>query len=79
MRPSVRRIEETYQDQIDFHVLNVDDLSTQPLLDQYQVQGIPTIVLLNAQGEVVNILLGYQTEDQLVAQVEALLDNHQAQ
>jgi thioredoxin-related protein len=73
MRPSVRRIEEIYQDRIDFHVLNVDELSSRPLMEQYQVQGIPLIVLLDAEGKVFNTLLGYQTEEQLTAQVEALL------
>lgn len=73
MRPSVRRIEELYQDRIDFHVLNVDELASQPLMEQYHVQGIPLIVLLNAEGEIINLLLGYQTEEQLIAQVEALL------
>lgn len=77
MRPSVRRIEEIYQDEIDFHVLNVDELATRPLLEQYQVQAIPTIVLLDAEGKVFRVLLGYMTEEQLTAQVEALLEKSQ--
>ena len=73
MRPSVRRIEEQYQDRIDFHVLNIDDYSTNELADRYQVFGVPTIVLLDAEGRTFKILLGYQTEKQLTAAVEELL------
>jgi len=73
MRPSVRRIEEQYQDRIDFHILDVDFPSTHDLSTKYRVSGIPYIVLLDAQGEVVETLLGYQTEQQLIDAVERLL------
>lgn len=76
MRPSVRRLEETYQDRIDFHILNVDHFSTTPLADQYRVAGIPTIILLDAQGDVFRAYLGYMTEEELVAAVEALIAAH---
>ena len=62
MRPFVQRIEEVYEGQIDFHILNVDHLSTHDLATKYQVTGIPFIVLLDARGEVFETLFGYQTE-----------------
>lgn len=73
MRPSVRRVEELYQDRVDFHILNIDRASSQPLVRQYQAYGIPLIVLLDADGHVVRRLAGYQTEDDLIAALEALL------
>jgi len=73
MRPSVRRLEEEYQDQIDFHVLNIDDLSSLELMQKYQIAGIPTIVLLDAEGHVFRQLLGYLTEEELITAVEELL------
>jgi thioredoxin-related protein len=76
MRPSVRRLEETYSDRVDFHTLNVDNYSTTPLANQYQVIGIPMIVLLDADGEIFETYLGYMDEDALIAAVEALLDDH---
>jgi thioredoxin-related protein len=74
MRSSVRRLENTYDDQIDFHILNFDLASSQDLAIKYRVPGIPFIVLLDVEGEVFNTLLGYQTEEQLIEAVEALLD-----
>lgn len=75
MRPSVRRLEETYSDRVDFHILNVDHPSTTPLANQYHVTGIPMIVLLDANGATVDTMLGYQSEETLIAAVEQLLDS----
>jgi thioredoxin-related protein len=76
MRSSVGRLEKTYSGQIDFHVLNIDHLSSRDLMTKYHVVGIPMIVLLDAQGEVFRTLVGFQTEEQLIAAVEALLADH---
>jgi thioredoxin-related protein len=76
MRSSVGRLEKTYSEQIDFHVLNIDHLSSRDLMTKYHVVGIPMIVLLDAQGEVFRTLVGFQTEEQLIAAVEALLADH---
>ena len=73
MRPSVRRLEEAYAGQVDFDALNVDLLSTRDLAVQYQVQFIPLIVLLDANGNLVTRLEGYQSEEQLQAAVASLV------
>ncbi len=73
MRPSVRRLEEQYQDQVDFHLLNVDHLSSRDLALRYQVSAIPNIVLLDAQGNLVGQMVGFQTEAQLRTAIEQLL------
>lgn len=73
MRPSVRRVEELYRDRVDFHILNVDRASSQPLVRQYQAYAIPLIVLLDADGHLVRRLAGYQTEANLIAALEAQL------
>ncbi len=73
MRPSVRRLEERYSSQVDFHLLNVDDPSTTALAQRYRVSGIPTIVLLHADGSTATILFGYQDERTLEEAIEALL------
>ncbi len=78
MRPSVRRLEETYNDRVDFHILNTDHYSTTPLAYQYQVIGIPMIALLDAAGEIYETYLGYMEEDALIAAVDALLADHAA-
>jgi thioredoxin-like negative regulator of GroEL len=73
MRSSVRRLEETYADRVDFHILNVDLIATRELAQQYRVSAIPMIVLLDADGNLVQQFIGFQSEEQLIAAVEALL------
>lgn len=73
MRPSVRRLETAYEGRIDFHILNVDLISTRDLAMQYRVSAIPNIVLLDAQGNLVQQMVGFQSEETLIAAVEALL------
>jgi thioredoxin-related protein len=70
----VRRLEETYAEQVDFHILNVDLLSTRELALQYGVSAIPNIVLLDAAGNLVQQMVGYQEENQLIEAVENLLE-----
>ncbi len=73
MRPSVRRIEEVYGDVIDFHFLNIDLPSTRDLAMQFHVRGVPTIVLLDAEGRLMEQFIGFQSDDQLQAAVDLLL------
>ena len=75
MRPSVRRLQELYADQVDFDILNVDHLSTRDLAIQYQVSAIPLVILLDADGNVVQRMEGYHTEEELIAAVERLLQS----
>ena len=74
MRSSVRRLEETYAEQVDFHILNIDLLATRDLAIQYGVTAIPNIVLLDAEGNLVQQFLGYQTEEALQAAVADLVE-----
>ena len=73
MRPSVRWLEENYHDRIDFHYLNFDDLGNAALIEKYRITGVPTVILLDADGNLVQKYVGYMTQDQLVQIVEALL------
>jgi thioredoxin-like negative regulator of GroEL len=78
MRPSVRRLEEAYQDRVDFHILNIDHHTTAELAIKYQVAGIPMIVLLDSNGDPFRVMVGPQTEEDLFAAVEALLAAEQS-
>ncbi|MBN2470963.1 MAG: hypothetical protein JXN59_09575 [Anaerolineae bacterium] len=76
MRPSVRRLEEAYAGLVDFHILNVDLISTRDLALRYGVSAIPHIVLLDAEGAVVRQMVGFQSEETLFAALEALVQSH---
>ena len=73
MRPSVRWLEENYHDRVDFHWLNFDNLSNAALIERYRVTAVPTVVLLDADGRLVQTYVGYMNKAQLIQIVEALL------
>ncbi len=79
MRPSVRWLEEAYHDRVDFHYLNFDDPGNAALIEQYHVSAVPTVVLLDANGELVQEYVGYMDKQDLIEIVEALLEQHAAQ
>lgn len=73
MLPIVLRLEQRYQDRVDFHILNVDSAASRALVHKYEAYGIPLTVLLDAEGHLVESLSGYQDEAALIAVIEWLL------
>jgi thiol-disulfide isomerase/thioredoxin len=65
MRPALRRIEEDYAGQITFNYINVDDAESAALVEEYGAYGIPHLVFLSADGEIVKQMIGFQTEESL--------------
>ncbi len=73
MKPFVQDMEQKYGDQVTFWEIDVDNIGSGPLNRQYQVVGIPLVVLLDAQGKTVQRLEGYRPEAELDAAITALL------
>jgi thioredoxin 1 len=68
--PVVEKVSKTYAGKIKVGKLNVDDHSEIP--QQYGIQGIPTLILFK-EGQVVNQLVGFQSEDKLKAVIDDVL------
>ncbi len=73
MLPALLRLEQRYQDRVDFHILNVDYAANRALVHKYKAYGIPLTVLLDAEGHLVKSISGHQDEAVLIAAVEWLL------
>jgi len=58
---------------IDLKEINVDLVENEQIADQYGVKAIPTIVLVNQNGEEISRWLDYQTEKPFVAQIKLAL------
>ncbi len=78
MRPSVRWLEEEYGDRVDFQRLNFDDLSNAALIEQYHINAVPTVVVLDANGHLVHKYVGGMSKEQLITIVENLLTQQAA-
>lgn len=68
--PIVERIAKDYSGKLKVGKLNVDDNSETP--HQYEIQGIPTIILFK-NGQLATRIVGYQPEDKLKSAVDSIL------
>lgn len=58
MAPDMAALESEYTDQVNFVMLNVDNSKWLPEMTQYQVDGIPHFVYVNAKGEAIAQAIG---------------------
>jgi thioredoxin 1 len=63
LNAAVDKAKTEYGSQVAFMSINVDDPTNQQLIDQYDVSPIPTMVFLNAEGEVVSFVIGYAGDE----------------
>lgn len=72
---SLEKIKKEYGDQLTIMKVDVDDPKNDELIDQYEVSPIPTMVFLNADGEVVTYSIGYAGDNGVNAGIKKILGN----
>lgn len=72
MAPMMAELEQDLSGQINFVMLNVDNPKWLPELDQYQVNGIPHFVFMDAQGQAQAMAVGEQPESIMRSNLIAL-------
>lgn len=73
MQPIVNRLEAEYGETITFRSLDANQPEGRALFRQFGLPGHPSIVLLDAQGDVVYISFGIVEEAELRAALDALI------
>ena|SRR3989338_6100114 len=68
--PVVEKIAKEYTGKLKVGKVNVDDNAETPT--QYGIQGIPTLILFK-DGQVVNQLVGFQSEQKLKSAIDSVL------
>lgn len=71
MAPAMEQMEKKYADKIEFRKIDVDQ--EPKLAQQYNITGVPTIVVLSADGKILDSTVGLQTVDELDKMFSALL------
>lgn len=66
-------ISQRYGDKVHFMRVDVDDPKNQKMVDQYEISPIPTVIFLNADGEVVDYAIGYSGEKSISRGIEKIL------
>ena len=71
MAPAMEQMEKKYAGNIEFRKIDVDQ--EPELAQQYNITGVPTIVVLSADGKILDSTVGLQTVDELDKMFSALL------
>ena len=71
MAPAMEQMEKKYAGKIEFRKIDVDQ--EPELAQQYNITGVPTIVVLSAEGNILDSTVGLQTVDELDKMFSALL------
>lgn len=71
MAPAMEQMEKKYAGKIEFRKIDVDQ--EPELAQQYNITGVPTIVVLSAGGKILDSTVGQQTVDELDKMFSALL------
>ncbi len=71
MAPTMEKMEKKYAGKIVFRKVDVDQ--EPELAAQYNIRGVPTIVVLSPGGKILDSMVGAQTEDELDKMFTALL------
>ena len=75
MAPAMLTTENSYEDQIDLVLLNVDNIRWQDLLDRYNVNGIPQLNFFDQHGALSGSAIGLQKYEQIRDLTDSLLKN----
>jgi len=73
MVPDIAKLRQTYNDRLNFVMLNVDNDKWLPELLAYRVDGIPHFVYMDTTGSTVAEAIGEQPLEILTANLEALI------
>lgn len=71
MAPDMEKMEKKYASKIEFRKIDIDQ--EPELAQQYNITGVPTIVVLSPDGNILDSTVGVQTADELDKMFSALL------
>ncbi|MBS7374416.1 MAG: thioredoxin [Muribaculaceae bacterium] len=69
--PTFEKMEKKYEGKITFQSVDVDE--NPDMAAQYEVQSIPTVVYIDAEGKTVDVTVGLLSEEEFDARLQKLL------
>ncbi len=67
----IERVLDNYQNQYDLVKVDADNLNNEDLLRQYDIRSIPTLIVLDSDGQFVSAKVGELSESELKAFLDA--------
>jgi len=77
MEPVISALSEKYQEEMVFMIIDVekyDDPSVRTLAKEFNIQYVPTIILVDSQGKMVKRHVGLVSEEELTKEIDQLLE-----
>jgi thiol-disulfide isomerase/thioredoxin len=74
MAPAIAELEDVYDDRINFVMLNIDNTNWLPEMEQYDVDGIPHFVFLDAANNLIAQAIGEQPKSVFAQSLVSLID-----
>ncbi|TAF51867.1 MAG: thiol:disulfide interchange protein [Oscillatoriales cyanobacterium] len=74
MAPAIAELEDVYEDRINFVMLNIDNTNWLPEMEQYEVDGIPHFVFLDAANQTIAQAIGEQPKSVVEQTLSRLID-----
>jgi thiol-disulfide isomerase/thioredoxin len=74
MAPAIAELEDIYEDRINFVMLNIDNTNWLPEMEQYDVDGIPHFVFLDAANKTIAQAIGEQPKSVFEQTLVSLID-----
>ncbi len=71
--PIIKKAKIDYADKVDFISYNIDDPSSEKVVEDYEVSPIPTLIFLDNNNQVVTYSVGYSGENGLKAGMKKIL------
>lgn len=73
MKPFLKELEAKYGEQINFWDINIDNRMSVKLEAKYNIEFIPVIIILDAEGELIRRLDGFHTEKEVETAIKDAL------
>jgi alpha-beta hydrolase superfamily lysophospholipase/thiol-disulfide isomerase/thioredoxin len=70
---ALERAKDTFGDRVNFVSVDADDPKNAPLIEEYGVSPIPTILFLDSDNEVVDYMVGYSSDAALFSNIQKVL------
>lgn len=73
MKPIVNAVQNKYQEQVDFQILDVDQEENQSKSQKYGINAIPAFIFLDSSGNKVDQVIGTMTQEEFEGKINSVL------
>jgi thiol-disulfide isomerase/thioredoxin len=73
LAPVLEELEKQYKDKVEFERYDAEAPANKALVEKYKVEAYPTVVFIDKNGKVSDVMKGFAGKDPIVERIDALL------